>query len=91
MAGSGTASRPLPGPPRGVVQADTCLGDFEDGECNECVQEWYSEGFAPEDGCSQAPLQAIFDGLFGPRKLPPTATEDEQTRKPRRRPRLWPF
>ncbi len=91
MAGSGTATRPLPGAPRGVVQADTCLGEFDGGECTECVQEWYSEGFAPEDGCSQAPLQAIFDGLFGPRTLPPQATEDEETPRTRRRPRLWPF
>ena len=88
MAGSGTMNSPLPGPPRGVVEGDTCIGGFEDGTCTECVSEWYSDGFAPEDGCTQDGLQAIFDGIFGPRVVLPSEQEDTPRR---RRPRLWPF
>ena len=87
VAGSGTSSSPLPGAPSGVVEAEVCLGAFEDGECTECGPEYFSEGFEPEQGCEQDPLQAILDGLFGPRTVPPE-TEDEP---PKRRRRLWPF
>jgi len=87
IAGSGTGSAPLPGAPAGVVEAEVCVGEFEDGECTECGTEYFSEGFEPDQGCEQDPLQAILDGLFGPRTVPPE-TEDEP---PKRRRRLWPF
>lgn len=89
MAGSGTSSHPLPGAPGGVVEAATCFGGFELGECVECGTEWYTDGFEPQDGCSQDPLQAIFDGLFGPRVQLPTELPEEAPR--RRLPRFWPF
>ena len=47
---SGTAEGGLERPDD-VVEAEVCLGEWEDGECTECGSELFSDGYEPEDGC----------------------------------------
>ena len=50
MAASGSTNDHFPTPPS-VVSAETCLGDWSMGQCDECGLELYSAGEEPQGGC----------------------------------------
>ena len=50
MDSSGTTPDRFTNPPS-VVSAETCLGDWNLGQCNECGLELYAKDHAPQGGC----------------------------------------
>jgi penicillin-binding protein 1B len=50
MNASGTTSGRFETPPS-VVSAETCIGDWTMGQCNECGLELYTAGEEPQGGC----------------------------------------
>ena len=50
MSATGTTTGQFENPPS-VVSAETCIGDWTMGQCNECGLELYTAGEEPQGGC----------------------------------------
>ena len=78
--------------PDSVVEAETCSGEFQQGECTECVVEVYTAGTEPVDGCEPpGVLSSIWDMLGDASPFPrdPQTDTDAPTTTPKKRKRFW--
>lgn len=88
--GSGTSDGAFPTSDE-LVEAQTCVGGFEDWECLECATELYSKGTEPNDGCAPPVLSDLMDLL--PFRLDGSDEDkvEELVQKKKKRRRLFPF
>lgn len=82
--------------PKDVALADWCKGDFEAGVCQECVQELFTRGQEPTNGCQPGLLSGVLDQIRGVNKVPsPGAgtphkgTKAPTDNKPKKKKFLW--
>ncbi|HJN75401.1 MAG TPA: PBP1A family penicillin-binding protein [Myxococcota bacterium] len=89
--GSGTSDGDFPVSDE-VVEAESCVGGFEDWECQECALELYTRGTEPANGCAPPLVSDLLELLPWRIDLADEEKVDDLVdKKRRRRRRLLPF
>lgn len=74
-----------------VVEADTCIGGFEDWTCLECAPELYSLGTEPGDGCAPPMISELLELLPFGLETDEDKVDELVRKKRKKRRRLLPF